>query len=173
MKKSKRLIITFSFSLIFLIGIITCLICNFAISGGLTWSLIPVISICFAWLLLFPSIILQKKEIITSLISLSIFIAPYLYFLSNLTKTKNVFSVGSVIALPAVVFLWLIYAVFRCFATRKSTALGITFLLTIPLVLIINLILHKMIAEPVFDIWDLLSVSVLLIFSSVFLLKKQ
>ncbi|MDE7364712.1 MAG: hypothetical protein K2N27_07505, partial [Ruminococcus sp.] len=65
MKKSKRLTIAFAFSLILLTGIITCFICNFAVSGGLTWSLIPFISICFAWFLLFPAIFLGMLNMYT------------------------------------------------------------------------------------------------------------
>lgn len=172
MKKSKRLTIAFAFSLILLTGIITCFICNFAVSGGLTWSLIPFISSCFTWLLLFPCIIFRKKEIFSGLISLSIFITPYLYLLSNLTETKTVFSVGSVIALTSVVFLWIVYAVFRRFKARKSIASGITFLLAVLLVFTINLILYKMTSEPVFDIWDFLSAFILLILAIVFLNKK-
>lgn len=42
-------------------------------------------------------------------------------------------------------------------------ALGITFLLMIPFTLIINIILSKMTAEPVFDVWDMLFVFILLI----------
>ena len=173
-KKSKRLIIAFVFSLIFLTGIITCIICNLAISGNLTWSLIPVISICFSWLLMFPNIIFRKKGIEISLISLSIIIVPYLYLLSSLTGAEAVFSLGSVLALPSIVFLWIVYAVFKCFEkTRKSVAWGITFLSAIPFLFIINLILHKMIAEPIFDVWDLLSVFILLISAVISLNKKQ
>lgn len=173
MKKSKRLTIAFAFSLILLTGIITCFICNFAISGSLTWSLIPFVSSCFAWLLLFPCIIFKKKEIVTGLISLSIFIIPYLYLLSDLTKTKTVFSVGSLTALSSIVFLWIVYAVFRRFKTRKLIASGITFLLAVLLVFTINLILYKMTAEPVFDIWDFLSVFILLILAIVFLKSNK
>lgn len=170
-KKSKRLIIIFVFFLIFLTGIITCIICNIAISGSLTWSLIPVVSICFASLLFFPNIVFLKKRTVLSLASLSIFIIPYLCLMSNLIGNENIFSIGSMIALPSVVFLWIVYTVFKCFK-RKSIALGITFLLGIPLIFVINLILYRMITEPIIDIWDLLSVFILLTLAAVSLSKK-
>lgn len=170
-EKSKRLIISFVFSLICLMGIITCIICDIAISGSLTWSLIPVVSVCFVWFLIFPSIILLEKRAVVILTSLSIFIIPYLCFLSNLIGNKNVFSIGSMIALSSVLFLWIVYGIFKCFK-RKSLALGITFLLSIPLVFVINLILYKMIAEPVIDIWDLFSVFILLILAVISFIKK-
>ncbi len=166
---AKNVIISILFSITLFIGIMVCLICNIAISGNLTWSLIPVSSIVFAWVIFFPSIILGKRGIIISLISLSVFIVPYLFLLSSLIKTKEVFSVGVAMAVASIVFLWIIAAVFNCIGkTRKLIALGITFLLAIPFMFIINVILSKMIAEPIFDIWDMLSIFILLILAFVF-----
>ncbi len=170
-EKSKRLIISFVFSMICLMGIITCIICDIAITGSLTWSLIPVVSVCFVWLLVFPSMVFWKKRTVVSLASLSIFIIPYLYLLNNLIGNKDVFSIGSMIALPSVLFFWIVYGIFKCFK-RKPIALGITFLLGIPLVFVINLILYKMIAEPIIDIWDLFSVFILLILAVISFIKK-
>jgi hypothetical protein len=159
---TKNVIIPILFSAILLTGIMVCIICNIAISGNLTWSLIPVSSIVFAWLIFFPGIVLGKNKIIASLISLSIFIVPYLFLLGNLIKTKEIFSVGAVMAVPSIIFLWIIIAIFNYIGkTRKLLALGIIFLLAIPFMFIINIILYKMIAEPVFDIWDILSIFIL------------
>ncbi len=161
---TKNMVIPILFSATLLTGIMVCIICNIAISGNLTWSLIPVSSIIFAWLIFFPGIVLRKNKIIASLISLSIFIIPYLFLLGNLIKTKEVFSVGAVIAVPSIIFLWIIIAIFNYIGkTRKLLALGIIFLLAIPFKFIINIILFKMIAEPVLDIWDILSGFILLI----------
>lgn len=166
---TKIMIISILFSAALLLGIIVCIICNIAISGNLTWSLIPISSIVFAWAITFPSIILGKRGIIVSLMSLSVLIIPYLFLLSNLIKTKEIFSIGAVIAAAAIVFLWIIAAVFnRIGKTRKLIALGITFLLTIPFLFIINVILSKMISEPILDVWDMLSVFILLIGASAF-----
>ncbi len=158
---TKNVIISIPFSATLLIGIMVCLICNIAISGNLTWSLIPVSSIIFAWVISFPSIILGKRGIIVSLISLSVFIIPYLFLLGSLLKAKEVFSVGAAMAVVSIVFLWIIVAVFKC--TRRLVALGTTFLLAIPFMIIVNVILSKMIEEPVFDVWDMLSIFMLLI----------
>ena len=68
------------------------------------------------------------------------------------------------IAAASVVFLWIIAAVFyRMGKTRKLTALGIVFLLYILFMSAINVMLAKMIGEPVFDQWDILSAFILLI----------
>ena len=160
----KNVMISILYSGTFLTGIMVCLICNLAISGNLTWSLIPISSIVFAWVISFPSIILGKRGIIVSLISLSVFIIPYLFLLSSLIKVKEVFSIGAGMAVVSIVFLWIIAAVFnRIGKTRKLIALGITFLLAIPFLFTINGILSNMVAEPIPDIWDMLSIVLLLI----------
>lgn len=159
-----NVIVSIVFSVTLIIGIMACLICNTAISGKLTWSLIPVSSIVFVWAISFPVILLGKRGIIASLISFSVFVVPYLFLLSSLIKVKDVFSIGAVMAVVSIIFLWIIAGIFNHTGkTRKFAALGITFLLAIPLVFIINVILSKMIAEPVVDVWDLLSVFMLLI----------
>lgn len=161
---TKNIMISILFSVICFIGIMVCLICNFAISGKFTWSFIPVSSIIFAWVISFPSIILGKRGIRVSLISLSVFVIPYLFLLSRLIKVNQVFSIGVVMAVAFILFLWIVVAVFvRVGKERKWIALGITFLLTIPFVFIVNIILTNMIAEPIFDLWDMLSVFILLI----------
>ena len=163
---TKNVIISILFSATLFIGIMVCLICNIAISGNLTWSLIPVSSIVFAWVISFPSIILGKRGIIVSFISLSVFIVPYLFLLGSLLKVKEVFSVGAVIAVTSIVFLWIIVAVFKRIKS-KLVALGTTFLSTIPYMIIVNVVLSKMIDEPVLDVWHMLSIFMLLILAFV------
>ena len=163
---TKHVIISILFSATLLIGIMVCLICDIAISGNLTWSLIPVSSIVFAWIISFPSIFGGKRGFTVSLISLSVFIVPYLFLLGGLLKAKEVFSVGAVMAVVSIIFLWIIVAVFKCIE-RKLAALGTTFLSAIPLMIIVNVILSKMIEEPVLDVWDVLSVFMLLILAFV------
>ena len=163
---TKNVILSILFSAALLIGIMVCVICNIAISGNLTWSFIPVSSIVFAWVITFPSIFWGKRGIIVSLISLSVFIVPYLFLLGSLLKAKEVFSVGAVMAVVSIIFLWIIVAVFKRME-RKLAALGTTFLSAIPFMIIVNVILSKMMDEPVLDVWDMLSIFMLLILAFV------
>lgn len=159
-----NVLISILFSITLLVGIMVCLICDIAISGSVTWSLIPVSSIVFAWIISFPGIILGKRGIIASLISLSIFIIPYLFLLSSFIKTKEVFSIGGVMAVVSILFLWIIAAVWKGIGRKgKLAALGVIFLSAIPFMFVINFILSKMIGEPVFDVWDMLTVFLLLL----------
>lgn len=161
--RRKNGIFSVLFSLTLLLGSVVCLICDIALSGTLTWSLIPVSSIVFAWAIFFPSIIGGKRGIAVSLLSLSIFIVPYLFVLSRLLKVKEVFSVGAAVAAASVAFLWLIAAVFvRMGKAGRLMALGVICLLSVPFRMLINFILSKMLKEPMFDAWDMLSGFVLL-----------
>ncbi len=49
----------------------------------------------------------------------------------------------------------------------KFIASGTTFLLAIPFMIIVDVILSKLIAEPVLDVWDMLSIFTLLILAFV------
>lgn len=166
---TKNVIISILFSVTLLIGIMVCLICDIAISGNLTWSRISVSSIVFAWVISFSSIVLGKRGIIVSLISFSVFIVPYLFLLSSLIKVKEVFSAGAMVAVASIIFLWIIVAVFSCIGrTRKLAALGTTFLFAIPFVIIVNVMLSELIEVPVLDVWDMLSIFILLILAFIF-----
>lgn len=160
----RNVLISMILSLTFFVGIMVCLICDLAISGGLTWSLIPVSSIVFAWAVSFPVVLLGKRGIFLSLTALSVFIFPYLFLLSRLLRVKEVFSIGVVMAVISVLFLWIIAAIFiRIGKTRKFVALGIAFLSAIPFHFIINAVLSKMISEPRVDVWDMLTVFLLVL----------
>ena len=164
-----NVIISALFSIIFLIGIMVCCICDLAITGSLSCSLIPMVSIVFAWVISIPGIMFGKKGIRKSLISLSVFIIPYIYLLSRILKVKNLFQVGAAISLTSLAFLWIIFAVFcRIGKTRKLAALGMTVLLLVPWLTIINILLFKMIGASVFDVWDLMTVFILLVLAAVF-----
>ena len=167
-KADENLIVVVSvlFSMLFLTGIMICLICNLAVSGRLTWSPIPVSSIIFAWLVLLPGTLFGKKGIVMSCASLSVFLIPYLFLLSRLVEVKQVFSVGVRIGAVSVLFLWVMVIIFGR-VRGKPAALGIAFLTAVPFVLGVNIVLSKMIGEPIFDVWDLLAVSVLLLLSAV------
>lgn len=165
-RTTRNAMISIVFSAFLLAGIIACTVCDAAITGKLTWSLIPVSSIVFAWLVSFPIIVLGRKGAFVSLTSLSLFVIPYLYILSVLVKVKAVFTIGTMMAIISIVYLWIISAVFHRLR-RKLIAAGIMFLLTIPFMIVINITLSKMISEPVIDVWDVLSAFILLIAASV------
>lgn len=156
-------ILSISFSCTLLVGMIVCIICDLAISGALTWSRYVISSVIFALLIFVPILKCgyNRRGIFGLLLTVSAFIIPYLYVLGKIVGGNNlVASIGIKTALPSIVYLWCVYAVFRKLRTRRLLAAAIAFLLVIPLHLIINLILASILATPVLDGWDALDLSV-------------
>lgn len=164
----KRTIASIIFSAALLIGAGVCLICDLAISGRLTWSLIPAASIAFAWIIVFPCLRWGKKGVIAGLILLGVLLVPYLRLLSVLTGVREVYTVGTAMSAVSVAFLWIAAAVFGLAGRKRlTTAAGIVCALAVPLVFAVNFFLSRLIGEPLFDIWDLLTVLLLLVLACV------
>ncbi|MCI9134108.1 MAG: helix-turn-helix transcriptional regulator [Lachnospiraceae bacterium] len=164
--RTRNVLISILYSTALLVGMIVCFICDLAISGSLTWSRIPAGSLVFAWLITIPGMLLGKQGIAASLLSLSVFLLPYLYILSRMLEVGAVFSIGAVLAILSLAFLWLLYAVFlRMGRKKRAAAFGLAFLSAIPFTFLINLALSKLIGEPFFDVWDMMSISFLLLFA--------
>ena len=70
----------------------------------------------------------------------------------------------------SLVFLWIIYILYYRLKERKLLATGIAFLFAIPFTFLINSSLSRMIGEPVIDVWDILSVFILLIIAVAFII---
>ena len=120
-------------------------------------------SIIFTWVVCFPVIIAGKKGICVSLISLSVFIIPYLYILSALIGETAIFAIGAAMSAISIVYLWIIYVLFLRWKERILVAAGVMWLLTIPYMLLINTTLSRMLSEPVIDVWDILSAFLLMV----------
>lgn len=167
---NKNAIISTIYTSAMIIGIMVCCICDIAISGTLTWSLIVLSSVLVTWIATFPVILLGKKGMLMAMIAISIIIVPFMYILSILIKVNEVFSVGAIMSIISLVFLWITYVLYYRLKERKFLATGIVFLLAIPFTFLINSTLSKMIGEPVIDIWDILSIFVLLIIAFAFII---
>ena len=158
------------FTIIMVMGVLVCFICDVAISGRLTWSLIVLSSVLFIWISAFPIILLGKKGVLVAMFNFTILIEPFMFVLSIMIKVDGVFRIGGGITLIAVAFLWAIYILYDRLKKRKLLATGITFLLAIPFTFLTNIVLSKMIDEPVTDIWDMLSVFILFVLADAFLM---
>ena len=166
---NKNVVISIIYTITMAIGIMVCFICDVAITGTLTWSLITFNSIMFAWIISFPVILLGKKGVLIALTVCSIFVFPFLYILGVLIKVREVFSIGAVMAIITLAFVWGVYVLFKRFKERKMLSAGITFLLAIPFTLVVNITLSKMVGEPAIDIFDVMSGFVLLIVAAAFI----
>lgn len=167
----KNAVISIIFTMTMIIGIVVCCICDVAITGTLTWSLITLSAIMFAWIVSFPVILLGKRGILGGIVSLSVFIIPFLYILSILIKSTAVFRIGTPMSAFALIYMWVVYVLYTRFRQRKLLATGVTLFLAIPFMLLVNVTLSKMIAEPMIDIWDILFIFILLVAAFAFMFE--
>lgn len=164
--------ITFILSASFLIGIIVCIICDYAVDKRLTWSLICISSNVFTWAVLFPVSLTGRRGIVKSAGTWSVCIIPYLFSLSRIIGVREIFSIGSVMAVISILFLWILLGVCHRLRRRKSAAAGVCLLLLIPFGLIVNFSLSKLLSDgrPFLDVWDIYSVLILLLMAIIFFL---
>ncbi|MDR2043269.1 MAG: helix-turn-helix domain-containing protein [Clostridium sp.] len=150
------------FSISLLLGVIVCTICDIAIAGAFTWSLIPISSIVFTWLSFFPVAKYGRKGIVGSLIALSLLIVPFLYVLNILMSVGALLlPIGIRMSVISIAYLWVVFALFKTLKSRKLIASAVSLLLAAPVCLLINFTLSKILAGPLLDIWDVLAFSII------------
>lgn len=104
----------------FFLAAIVCLICNFAVSGELSWSRIVLASLIAAWGILTPLFQAQKKRICKSLLALSLMIFPYLAVLNVLLRVPLLRTMGMCIAIAALLGIWGLYGILTHIWSRKK-----------------------------------------------------
>ncbi len=159
--RSLKVIFADVFSLLLVLGILTCSICDLAVSGSFTWSLISDSSILFAWFAGYPLVRYGKKGIPFSLAAISVLLVPFLYVLHlQIPSGGLLLPIGIWMSLIAIPYAWAIYGLFRILSRRKYLAGAITAVLCIPLQLLVNYCLSFYISEPVLDEGDIVSIFV-------------
>lgn len=165
-----------SFTLTLFLGVITCLICDRAISKEFTWSLIVTYSAIFTWVVFFPIAGWLNKGILASLILLTLLCIPYFYLLDSLIDATNmIFPIALKMNIIGIVYLWAIFIVFSILKNRIILPLAISLILAIPASLLVNWSLSSIINEPLIDIWDIMSMLIVLVIAIVLLclIKKR
>lgn len=171
---SLRIRIGFYFTGILLLGLITCIICDLAISQTFTWSLYPIAAIVFSWLVTMPLLVLPKNGDLLSLGILTLLILPFFWILNSIMGgIPHLLEIAVPVSLLSLCFLWILCLLFhKC--KSKLIAAGASALLAIPLAFFINLCLMNILHEPVIDVWDFFSyVSLLLLALVFFVLHNQ
>lgn len=166
-----RKILCMAMSLLFLTGIFTCLVCDFAISGKLTWALIPISALVFAWLVLAPAIAFRKNGILISLLAISIFTVPFLYILERIIGTGGmILEIGIGTTVISVIYLWILYILFFKTKLSRFTAAAFLLLLAIPHTIATNYIVDMAVmGKSLFDMWDISSALLLMVAALVLL----
>ena len=88
---------------------------------------------------------------------------------NNMSKNTAVFRIGTPMSVFTLIYMWVVYVLYTRFRQRKLLATGVTLFLAIPFMLLVNMTLSKMIAEPMIDIWDILSAFILLVAAFAFM----
>ncbi|MBS4196335.1 hypothetical protein [Lederbergia citri] len=146
--------------------ILICIICNFSVTGKLTWSLYPITSILFLWLMIIPLFQFKRNKVGKALVSFSIFIIPFLLILNIIMGgTKLMLSLGIPVSLVAIFYMWVIYFLFLTIKTVKWITVSVSILLGIPVGIIISTIISKFINQPIIDAWDILSYGIMIMIS--------
>lgn len=122
----------------FLVAAAVCWICDTALNGALSWSLIVDISLLLAWAVLLPLLTARRRALALALGVLSAAILPYLYLLGRLLGEPRVFRFGLPIVPAAALYLWAAWAVWRRLRSRRLSAAGTVLLLTAALSLFVN-----------------------------------
>lgn len=162
------------YSAAMLLGIIVCTICNTAINGRLTWGLYPIVSIGFAWAFTIPVVCRGKRGIIWSLAVLTLLIIPFLFALDMMIGGNTlIMPIGTGSAVMSLIYLWCVLFIWRRFGKRKLLAAGMTVMATLPLNIAINVLVSRIIAEPVTDVWDMISYGLILVISAVLLCRDK
>lgn len=174
-RKARSLKILFAdgFTIFLLLGILVCGICDLAVSGEFTWSLISNCSILLAWFAGYPVIRFAQKGVMVSLAAMSILIFPYLYVLHLLIPSGGLLlPIGIPMAVIAIVYAWIIYGLFRVLRKRKYLAGSIAAVLYIPVQFLVNYCLCFTISEALIDEWDILT-SIIMVVTAVVLWKMD
>lgn len=175
-KKTKdiKIICAVSITIAFIVGIISCSICDWAINNKFTWSLLPISSIVYAWFLVIPVTLMGKKGIIPSIAFLSVLTIPFLLVLHKLIKFNGfavndlMVPIGVKTSIVSIIYIWIIYSLFRIYRTKKFLAASLTCLIAVPVTFLINLIVDYYVEKSVYDVWDMVNYLILIILAVIF-----
>lgn len=144
-------------------GIGTCFICDLAISGGLTWSLLVGAAILYFWLVAIPPIRWgRKKGVALSLAVLCLGLLPFLYTVEGVLGLPGaVTPMGARVGAMGAVLLWACYLLFL--KLRPLTAGGVSAFVSIPFIWGINATVDFMLVGRYgIDVWDVLTIALLM-----------
>ncbi len=164
-------IIALSITAASFLAIFVCIICDLVIFGRLTWSSITTSAILFTYATLLPLLTFGKRGIGRSLAVFSILLIPFLYTLSIAIQEANIFHIGLPLAIIAIIYFWCIFGIFQLTKSNILRFIAFVLLLSIPASLVVNLTLSHLLAEPWFDIWDIISILILLIVAGILLIR--
>lgn len=146
------------YSALAVIGIFVCVLCDLAVTGGVSWSIFPVSSVIFLWLVLLPSLCCRKHRMVKGLLALSVLILPYLYLLEQSVSLRGWFApLAAPVTLISLAYLWVVCLPFR-YTRINRWFLAAFAVFLIPFVdLAVDYTVSIALNEPLFPIGTVLS----------------
>lgn len=167
-EKNTRLVFAVIITSLSVLGIIICLICNFAITGNLTWAWFPISSLVYSWLIVMPVILWSNNGLSTSLIFASLLTIPFLFVLEKIIGIERlIMPLGIPISIIVILYLWVAFLLIDKTKCPKYITVAAAVIAGLPLTISVNYIVSKQTGEPITDIWDILAYSILIIIAAI------
>lgn len=149
-RQTKRTVLGLA-SLMFALSAAICFICDYCVTGGLSWSWIVLLSLVFAWAAALPLFLAEKNILGKLFLTVGIGVFPYLGGLGWLLRQPMVFRLGSCIALLSIGWVWGVYCLFTRWMPQlrwgKWRTTALICLLTVPLSWAIRAVAAWMLGE--------------------------
>jgi len=120
-------------SIALFLAALVSLICDYLVSGRLSWSLIVLLSVSFLFIIIFILVKANQNIVFNLLFAVSGMIFPFLWLLSKILKNNQVFSLGSIISILSITAIWCIYLIAKRHRGRLFYNISVAFLISIPL----------------------------------------
>lgn len=149
-EKAKRMILLV-FSALSLLACMVCFICDYFISGTLSWSLAAAVSVIALWLLLLPSLAAKTKVIFKTILTACIIPMPLLAVFALLLKRPVIFTLGAGLSLIGMGVIWAVYGIFKLGKKSLWRSAGWVLLLFIPVPIAIMHMAAYFLPQQTFD----------------------
>lgn len=104
----------FASTVLYVIAVCVCFICDLAINKGVTWSAYPFGGAVFAWLITSSLLLAKKNRMFYALIALTVATIPLLCFLEWIMPVKGWFTpLALPLAVAGIAALWLTYLLLK------------------------------------------------------------
>ena len=130
-----------------LVAALVCWICDTVLTGGLSWSLIVDLCLVQGWVVALPLLLPCRRPVRSLLAVLTVTSLPFLYGLGRILGETLVFRIGLPVAPAALLYLWIIYLLWGRLAGRGWRIAGVICLLSVPLSLLIEVVLFRVLGE--------------------------
>lgn len=156
-------------SLIFLLAFLACGITNIVIERRLSWSLIVLGALLFAWCAIFMLLYMKKHSWLWALGAICALSIPLLFWIEFTGPVKGwVMPLGLPVAGISIAYIAAVLALFHFIPIKKSYKISISIALVIPLSILTNSLTCRFTGQPFQVLQNMASALILLCSALVF-----